>query len=65
MFSSIWVEATRVTSRPLSKPKMSRFPTLFAVSIRVRLAKNFQSRTSSAEAVAHHDFPLVFSRQHE
>lgn len=65
MFSNIWVEATRVTSRPLSKPKMSRSPTLSAVSIRVRLAKNFQSRTSSAEAVPHHEFLSVFPRQHE
>lgn len=41
MFSNIWVEATRVTNRPLSKPKMSRSPTSSVVSTRVRLAKNF------------------------
>ena len=65
MFSNIWVEATRATSRPLSKPKMSRSPISSALSTRVRLGKNFQSRTSSAEEVPRHEFLSVFSRQHE
>lgn len=65
MFSNIWVEATRVTSRPLSKPKMSRSPTSSALSTRVRPAKNFQSRTSSVEVVATSQVAFSLSRQLE